>query len=270
MGREGANGAMTDPTEYDNADFIPGGHAYWGRWEEAAATFRKGQPGSRRGLPYGEHPREAFDLFLPDGPEKGIVVFFHGGFWRMGGRELFSHLAAGALARGRACALPSYPLCPEMRIAEITRSIARALPAMAREVAGPILLCGHSAGGHLALRMACPDAGLPEEVAARIAGVLAISPLSDLAPLREMPMNADLRLDPAEARAESPVHHTAPELAVEVLVGADERPAIHDQALWLADAWPRADVTIAGHRHHFDVIEALEDGESPLLRRWLP
>jgi acetyl esterase/lipase len=188
----------------------------------------------------------------------------------MGDRGMWSHLAAGPLARGRACALPSYPLCPEVRIADITRSIARAVPAMAAEVGGPMLLAGHSAGGHLVLRLVCADAGLPEHVAQRIAGVLAISPLSDLAPLIEMPMNADLRIDTAEAAAESPVHQPAPGLPVEVLVGAAERPAFIDQALWMGDAWPMAEVTLAPRRHHFDVIEALEDGDGPVLRRWLP
>lgn len=260
---------MAEPTDYDNADFIPDGHGYFARWQTAAEAFRTGQPGARLGMRYGDHPREAADLFLPADPPHGLVVFLHGGFWRMGDRGLWSHLAAGPLALGWAVALPSYPLCPERRIADITRSIARALPMLAAEVAGPMLVAGHSAGGHLALRMACPDANLPPAVAARIAGVLAISPLSDLAPLMDMPMNADLRIDAAEAAAESPVRHRAPRLPVLLEVGADERPAFLDQAMWLADAWPDAELTIAARRHHFDVIEALEDPGSGLLRRLL-
>jgi acetyl esterase/lipase len=262
---------MAEPTDYDNADFIPGGPDYYDRWEEAAAAFRAARPGAELGLRTGGHPRERADVFRPEGGVAGgLVVFIHGGFWRMGDRGMWSHLAAGPLARGRACALPSYPLCPEARVAGITRSLARTLAALAERQDGPILLVGHSAGGHLALRLVCPDSGLPAPVAGRIAGVVALSPLTDLAPLIDMPMNADLRLDAAEARAESPVHHPAPDLPVEIVVGADERPAFLDQALRLADAWPRAELTIAAHRHHFDVIEALEDGESPLLRRWLP
>jgi acetyl esterase/lipase len=266
---------MAEPTDYDNADFIPGGHGYFARWEAAAGAFRARHPDARLGLVYGDHPRERFDLFLPGrdatagAVPAGLVVFLHGGFWRMGDRALWSHLAAGALARGHAVALPSYPLCPEARIAGITRSIARALPAMAAEVAGPIHLAGHSAGGHLALRMACPDAGLPAGLAARLAAILALSPLADLAPLMDMPMNADLRIDPGEARAESPVHHPAPGLPVFAEVGAEERPAFLDQALRLADAWPDTHLTIAAGRHHFDVIDPLTDPASPMLDRFL-
>ena len=260
---------MAEPTDYDNADFIPDGPGYFARWEAAAAAFRADHPSSRLGLPYGDHPRERFDLFLPGSAPRGLVVFLHGGFWRMGDRALWSHLAAGALARGHAVALPSYPLCPEARIAGITRSIAQALPAIAAEVDGPVRLAGHSAGGHLALRMASPDAGLPGPVVARLGAILAISPLADLAPLMEMPMNADLRIDPTEARAESPVPHPPPGLPVFAEVGADERPAFLDQALWLADAWPDTHLTIAAGRHHFDVIEPLTDPASPMLDRFL-
>lgn len=260
---------MADPTDYTVADFIPDGQSYFARWEAAAATFRDGQPTARLARPYGDHPREAYDLFLPSSTPRGLVVFIHGGFWRITHRALWSHLAAGPVAAGWACALPSYPLCPEVRITGITRSIARALPAMAAEIAGPILLAGHSAGGHLALRMLCPDAGLPDAVAGRLRAVLAISPLTDLAPLMEMPMNADLRIDAAEARAESPIYHPAPDLPVLVEVGAEERPAFLDQALWLPDHWPETQVVIAADRHHFDVIEGLQRPDSPMLQRFL-
>ena len=254
-----------EPTAYDNAEFIPGGPGYFALWEARAAAFREGARG-RLGLPCGVHPREAFDLFEPRGAPAGLFVFLHGGFWRMGDRGLWSHLAAGPVARGWAVAIPSYPLAPEVRVAQITGSIRRALPRMAEAAAGPILLAGHSAGGHLALRMLAPDAGLPAAVRARIAGVLALSPLGDLAPLIGLPMNADLRIDPAEAAAESPIRQPPPDRPVRIAVGAQERPAFLDQARRLAGAWPYATLEILPWRHHFDVIEPLEDPGSPLLR----
>jgi acetyl esterase/lipase len=257
-----------DPTAYDNAPFIPDGPAYFDRWREQADDYRSVEQAvgrARLNLTYGDHPREAFDLFLPaTGRPTALLVFLHGGFWRTGDHRLWSHLAAGAQGRGWAAALPSYPLAPEARIADITRAIARALPKMAATVPGPLLLAGHSAGGHLALRMACPDAGLPAATSGRLAAILAISPLADLRPLVGLPMNADLRLDGAEAAAESPLRHPAPSLPVRLLVGAAERPAFLDQARWMADAWS-APLRIAGNRHHFDVIDTLADPESPDL-----
>ena len=44
--------------------------------------------------------------------------------------------------------MPGYVLAPEVRIAAITAMVADAVAAAAAEVAGPIRLAGHSAGGH--------------------------------------------------------------------------------------------------------------------------
>ncbi|WP_099825158.1 alpha/beta hydrolase [Oceaniglobus indicus] len=278
---------MSNDIAYANADFIPDAAAYPPRWCAAAAASRaalSSEGRARLDLPYGDAPRQRFDLFLPGlladentpaggsalGPARGVVVFVHGGYWRRFGKESWSHLAAGALARGWAVAMPGYTLAPEARIAEITREIGAAVTRIAAETAGPIVLSGHSAGGHLVARMLCRDAGLPSDVAARIAGCMAISPLSDLRPLIDTAMNADLRLDAAEAAAESPVLlQKVLDIPLTVWVGADERPAFLDQARGLADAWGGV-LRVDPGRHHFDVIDGLADADSPLMRALLP
>src|SRR5690606_4847646 len=121
------------------------------------------------------------------------------GYWMDFDPTLWSHLAAGPLARGWAVALPCYDLCPDVRIAAITAQVARAVTAIAALVPGPVVLSGHSAGGHLVARMLCPDVALP--VRDRVLRVVPISPLADLVPLLQTGMNATLRLDGAEARA---------------------------------------------------------------------
>jgi acetyl esterase/lipase len=253
---------------YANRDHIPGGADFPARWAEAAAAHRAREAAvgrARLNLPYGEGDRQAFDLFYPAGRPAGLMVFVHGGYWRAFHRHDWSHLAAGGQAAGWAVAMPSYPLAPAARIAEITRSVARAVVAVADEVPGPIALAGHSAGGHLVARMLCPDVALPETVAARIVSVLPISPVADLAPLIDTTMNADLRLDVAEALAESPLHVTARRPArVHVWVGTAERPAFVAQARALARAWD-VPVTLDPGRHHFDVIDGLTDPDSPML-----
>lgn len=249
---------------YANAPFIPGAERHPPRWAAEAAAFRSalGQR-ARLGLRYGPGARQWFDLFLPEGATRGLLVFVHGGYWRAFGPRDWSAFAAGGLGRGLAVALPGYSLAPEARIAAITAEIARAVAAAAAEVAGPVLLAGHSAGGHLVARMACADVALP--VAGRIARVLPISPLADLRPLRGTAMNAELRLDAAEALAESPaLRRPRPGLAVHVWVGGAERPAFLGQAQLLAAAWG-APLTIAPGRHHFDVIDALADPASAMM-----
>ena len=86
---------------------------------------------ARTDIPYGPRPRNRLDLFLPEAAPHGLLVFVHGGYWLGFDREMWSHLASGAVARGWACAIPSYTLAPEARIAAMTQEIARAV-----EVAG--------------------------------------------------------------------------------------------------------------------------------------
>lgn len=261
---------MTDlDAAYANAEFIPDAADYPPRWAANAQAFRQGLTASGRAeldISYGGHPRERFDLLWPVGDSLGLVVFVHGGYWRRFGKSDWSHFAAGCLERGWTVALPGYPLCPEVRVSQITGSISVALAVMAGRVAGPIRLTGHSAGGHLVARM--PAMSLSEDILERIENIVPISPVSDLRPLLRTSINDDLNLSEVEALSESPVFQPAPGSPVSVWVGADERPAFLDQARWLADAWD-AECHVAPDRHHFDVIDSLCDPNSPLMNRLL-
>lgn len=256
---------------YANADFIPDAGGYIERWETAAQAFREREAAvgrARLNHSYGAHERQRLDVFHPAGPAEGLVIFVHGGYWLRFDRGYWSHFAAGLTARGWAVAMPSYRLAPEARIAEITRDIAGAVTAAAGLVRGPIVLTGHSAGGHLVARMGCRDVALAPDVRERLRRIVPLSPVADLRPLLETAMNEGLRLDPAEAEAESPVLHPAPEVPVSVWVGAEERPVFLDQARWLAEAWG-AEERVAPGRHHFDILDDLEAPDSPLVRSLL-
>lgn len=242
---------------YANAAHIPGGDGFPALWAARAAAFRDRHPPEE--VAYGPHPRERMHLFRPPAAPRGLLLLIHGGYWMAFGREDFSHLARGALGRGWAVAMPSYPLCPEASVGGIVRSCARALGTAAEAVPGPIRLAGHSAGGQVAARLA----GLPLACRARLERVVPISPLALLAPLRFTAMNATLRLTPEEAAAESPALRPRPPAPATVWVGEAERPAFRAQALWLSRAWA-APLVVEPGRHHFDVIAGLEDPESPL------
>lgn len=258
---------------YSNSAYIPGGDTYPARWAERAAAFRAEIAGAGRAeldLPYGEGERERYDLFRPEGAPKGTVVFVHGGYWMAFDKGRWSHLAAGPLARGWAVAMPAYTLCPENRVAGITRQVARAVETIARAQAGPLRLTGHSAGGHLVSRLACADAPLSEEVRDRVGHVVSISGLHDLRPLLNTGMNATLRLDEAEAAAESPaLLRPRPGTGITCWVGADERPEFVRQSELLANVWLGLGVAtalrLAEGRHHFDVIDDLTDPDSELV-----
>lgn len=252
---------------YANGAHIAGAEEFPPRWAASAEDFRNSlHERARLDIPYGEGERHRFDLFMPEGTPRGVFVFVHGGYWLAFDKSSWSHLAVGALAHGWAVAMPSYDLCPDVRIADITQQVAAAVTQIATELPDlPITLAGHSAGGHLVARMLDPDV-IAKDVGQRIKVVVPISPLSDLLPLLRTSMNDKFQMDCDAARAESPVQMQSRYSAeVTVWVGADERPAFLDQAQWLADAW-QADHVIALGKHHFNVVDPLADPESELVR----
>lgn len=253
---------------YDNSAAVPGAAGLIAAHTAAASAYRAAAPGEE-GIVYGPHPRERIDLFRPEGPARGLVLFIHGGYWRMCDRTDWSHLAAGPRARGWAVAMVGYPLCPELRIGEIARCVAAAAARSAALVDGPILLSGHSAGGHLAARLACSHGPMSVDVAGRVAGVLGISGVYDLRPLRRHAMNATLRLDATEAAAESPLlAEPRPGTRLVAWVGAAELPEFRRQTAAMASLWHGLGAATcaieAPGRHHFDVIDPLAEPDSPL------
>ncbi len=257
---------------YDNRAAVPGVQAILDGWANRSAAARE-QLADRAllDLAYGDHPRARLDLFQPQGPSRGLFVFVHGGYWKSLDKSLWSHLAAGALAHGFTVAVPGYPLCPERRIAQITAAIGQAIGLAADRAEGPIVLAGHSAGGHLVSRMLCQGGPLAGAVTARIREGVSISGVHDLRPLLTTAMNQTLRLDPAEAAAESPAL-LAPLAGTRLtcLAGGDELPEFRRQNALLANIWrglgaeTRALETPG--RNHFDVVEDLADAKSTLCK----
>ncbi len=256
---------MTLDDAYANAPYIEGAEDYPPRWADRAATLRKSL-GFRAqiGVSYGPSDRQVYDFFEPEGVPRGTVVFVHGGYWKAFDNSSWSHLAAGALARGWSVAMPTYDLCPDVSIAEIGAQVANALAQIADRTQGIIALAGHSAGGHLVARVMDPLL-LGAEVRDRIKQIVSISPVTDLEPLMETELNEILNIDPALARAESPVNMSPPHgVDVTVWVGAEERPGFLEQAEALSRAWGAKQIVVEG-KHHFDIIEALEDPNSDMI-----
>lgn len=252
---------------YANGANIARGERWPDAWAEPARAFRDRLAGEGRAkldLAYGDGPRNRFDLFLPTDIPKGLVVFVHGGFWLRLDKSFLSHLAAGPLAHGHAVAMPSYTLCPDIRISGIVGEVGRAVEAAAGMVEGPLRLTGHSAGGHLATRMICADSPLPAAVRTRIVNTVSISGVHDLRPLMRTQMNASLNIDAAEARAQSPaLLEPLAGARLACWVGAAERSEFVRQNALLANAWTGLGATTLRveepDRHHFNVVDGLAD-----------
>ena len=198
-------------------------------------------------------------------------MFVHGGYWRLFDKRPWSHFMSGPLTHGWAAAVPSYPLAPEARLPEITQSTAAAVIDAATRVDGPIVLVGHSAGGHLVARLATEGGPLPPPVFERVSRVVPISGLFDLRPMLRLAMNEDWQLDHSTALAESPAFQMPkPGIRVVAWVGGAERPEFIRHTQLLENAWTGCGADIRAvlepDRHHFDVIDGLKNPDHPLTR----
>jgi len=113
--------------------------------------------------PYGEHPKQALDIYLPDdgsGPFP-IVFFAHGGAWQRGLKDDAQILTfIDGVRRGYAVVSIGYRLVPEVRYPENMFDIKAALSWVAQNAETYLLdpsrtaLCGASAGAHLTMMAA--------------------------------------------------------------------------------------------------------------------
>ena len=115
-----------------------------------------------RGLPYGAHPRQAMDLYRPEGGGDGlpVLVWFYGGAWQTGRRQDYRFVAAALARRGMVVAVPDYRLFPEVRFPDFLRDGAAAVAEVQQRAAEwggdgrRVVLAGHSAGAYIAAMLA--------------------------------------------------------------------------------------------------------------------
>lgn len=250
---------------YDNAGAVADSAARIARWTADSARLRAAWA-DHLDLSYGPRERNRWDLFPAAAPGAPCLVFVHGGYWQRNAKEVFACMAEGVLASGWSAALPGYTLAPDATLAEIVREIGVALDWLgaqgpAHGVAGPVVVSGWSAGGHLAaLALDHP----------RVAAGLAISGLFDLAPLRLTALNDKLRLSSEEIAALSPMRRPSSKKRLDVAYGGAELPALVAQSRRFHALRSRAACAGALHeipgRNHFDVLEDLRHPDGPLCR----
>jgi acetyl esterase/lipase len=236
-------------------------------WRNAAsAAFRAAHPAGLD-VPYGPAPRQRFDLFPGSAATAPCLVFIHGGYWQRNAREDFACFAEGVLAHSWSMALPGYTLAPEATLTDIVAEISRALDWLAADGpkhgvgAGPIVVSGWSAGGHLAA-MALDHP--------KVAAGLAISGVYDLTPIRDTYLDEKLRLTDAEIATLSPLRLPVVPKPLAVAYGTAELPALVEDsrdlhARRIAAKAPGPLLPIAG-ADHFTILEELRRPDGKLVR----
>jgi arylformamidase len=270
--------AIDYETEYNNRARVPEHPEIFARWTREGEDYRAEALKAGRaelGLSYGDTPRQVVDLFFPAAGETApLAIFVHGGWGRSLDASMFSQMARGLNAHGVVVAVAGYDLCPNVAIADIITQIRRACIFMWQRYNRPLLLVGHSAGGHLASAMVATDwpSLYPKAPADLVPAGYTASGVFDLAPLVGISVNLDLKLDDAEARKVSPLYWPLkPGRSFDAVCGGLESSEFKRQSHTLAQVWGQAGAKtrfeeIAG-TNHFTVIDALADPQSAMTAR---
>jgi arylformamidase len=214
---------------------------------------------SFREVRYGPDPAEVIHLFGAPGPQTPVLVFVHGGFWQELSVAEASFAAVSAAGQGIAFAALGYGLAPEHDLDTIVGMIDRGLQDLTN--GAPVYVSGHSAGAQLVAMTVLADTPPARSLARRITGVILLSGVYDLEPIRHSYVNRLLRLNRAAAHRNSPAHRLAPAQdrapAVILARGVNETDEFARQqtlfAARLAQSGWRPTVLSVEGRNHFDL-----------------
>ncbi|WP_378944818.1 alpha/beta hydrolase [Mesorhizobium sp. ANAO-SY3R2] len=262
---------------YDVERSVPNFRIYADQWVDGSAQARR-HLGGKLGVKYGPTVEEYADIFPAGRRGAPVLIFIHGGYWRMLSAREFSFVALGPVAAGVTTVVANYALCPSVSISEIVRQM-RALVAWTYSNIEAfngdpesIHVCGHSAGGHLTAMMALTDwakaYGLPANV---LKSAFPISGLFELEPLRHSWLQPDLQLDEREVATQSPqrlVRRVSPPMLLSY--GSEEPSAFAQQSDNFLAGWKRAGnrasfMPLIG-RNHFTAISDFADPQSLFCR----
>jgi acetyl esterase/lipase len=143
---------------------------------------------------YAGGPRNGVDLYAPRPIRPGapIVVFFYGGGWEDGRRDMYRFVGATLAMHGVVAVIPDYRIYPDARFPDFIEDGAQAVAwARAHGVAhggdpARLFLMGHSAGAQIATLLSLDStwlAALGMDPARDIAGTIGLAGPYDFLPL---------------------------------------------------------------------------------------
>lgn len=260
---------------YDVEASVPDFMVYARLYTEESADARR-QLRHHANVAYGPTLAEYVDIFPAARPRSPVLIFIHGGYWRMLTAKEFSFVAKGFAPHGVTVLVANYALCPGVTVSEISRQMRSLVAWTARNIAayggdpGEIAVCGHSAGGHLTAMCALTDweadYGLPRDV---VRYAIPISGLFDLEPIALTYLQADVRIGARDIAEASPQRLLRPvPTKMLVTLGSDEPAEFARHSDEFLAGW-RAEGNQAGYhlqdgRNHFTAITDLSAPDAPL------
>jgi acetyl esterase/lipase len=232
-----------------------------------------------RSIAYAEGSRHTLDICRPtDAVTAPVIVFFYGGAWRSGNKELYRFAAKALARRGYVAVVPDYRIYPAARYPDFLEDGALAVRWVkdhAKLFGGDpdkIFLMGHSAGAHIAAMLTVDRRWLEKVgiVPSRdIAGLIGLAGPYDHPPLRDEILK--VIFGGANHPETHPIFHVAAEAPPALLVtGARDRLVEPGNSTRLADrlrvVGNTATVLTYPYVGHYMIVAAL----APMMRLLVP
>jgi acetyl esterase/lipase len=148
-----------------------------------------------RDLAYGTAPRQRLDLYVPDAPPPNmpVILFFYGGSWESGSKNLYLALGQAFASKGIMVAVADYRLFPQARYPAFLHDSAEAFAYVRAHAAryggdpARLFLAGNSAGAYNAMMLVADGAYLSQAGAdvGQVCGVIGIAGPYNFLPLTD-------------------------------------------------------------------------------------
>jgi acetyl esterase/lipase len=230
-------------------------------------------------IAYAERSRHRLDVCRPRGAAAApVIIFFYGGAWQSGYKELYRYVAKALARRGYVAVVPDYRIYPEVCYPDFLDDGAQVVRWVKDNIArfggdpDKLFLKGHSAGAHIAAMLSIDARWLGKvglDPRRDIAGLIGIAGPYDLMPLRDEKLKV---IFGGVNRPETqPIFHVAPGAPPALLMtGGRDRLVEPGNSVRLAARLVAAGntATVLTYRRigHFIIIAAV----APFLRFLVP
>jgi acetyl esterase/lipase len=230
-------------------------------------------------IAYAERSRHRLDVCRPrDAVAAPVIIFYYGGAWQSGYKELYRYVAKALARRGYIAVVPDYRIYPEVCYPDFLDDGARVVRWVKDNIArfggdpDKLFLKGHSAGAHIAAMLSIDVRWLGKvglDPRRDIAGLIGVAGPYDLMPLRDEKLKV---IFGGVNRPETqPIYHVAPGAPPALLMTGDRDRLVDPGnsvrfATRLIAAGNAATVLTYRRVGHFIIIAAV----APFLRFLVP
>ena len=207
-----------------------------------------------RDIAYEAGPRHTLDVYAPKRAAEPapVVVFFYGGNWDSGSREMYRFVGAALAARGVLAVIPEYRLYPQVHFPAFMHDAAAALAWTRAHIASfggdarRLFLMGHSAGAQIATLLALDPTYLRSRDLSPgvVCGVIGLAGPYDFLPLHDPELMTIFGPEAERPRSQPINYVTSRAPPMLLLAGRDDTTVDPGNTLRLAAKLAAADVDV--------------------------